>query len=141
MHELALSQGVLELLQAEARTAAIGSIQRVVLEVGTMAGVEVEALRFCFDAVTRETLAQGATLEIVSVPAKGGCNHCRASFPIQSLLEACPDCGAFGVHLLQGTELRVKEFEGEPAIVGMGLKETKQSQGTEKKHAPEIRTE
>ena len=128
MHELAISQGVLELLQAEASAADIGSIQRVVLEVGTMAGVELASLRFCFDAVTRRTLAQGAVLEIVSIPARGVCRHCGTNFFMKRLLEACPDCGAYGGQLLQGTELRVQSFEGEASNPGSEIGDSQQEQ-------------
>ena len=121
MHELALSEGILEMLETRAREAGIGSIQRVVLEVGALAGVEVESLQFCFDAVTRGSLAEGAELVIVPLPAIGLCRGCRVTFPLHHQLSECPRCGAMGARLVEGTELRLREFEGESSQVAPSL--------------------
>ena len=81
------------------------------LEIGQLSSVEVEALRFCFDAVTRATLAEGARLEIDTVPGAGWCMMCSASVPLPALYEACPRCGGYQVQPTAGTEMRVKDLE------------------------------
>jgi hypothetical protein len=43
-------------------------IARVTLEIGELAGVNVDALRFCFDVCATETVLAGAQLDIVRVP-------------------------------------------------------------------------
>ncbi len=112
MHELALSEGILDILTAQSRDARIGRVTRVVLEIGVLSGVEPEALRFCFDAVTRNSLADGAELHIESVGARGCCGACGREFPMAGFLEPCPHCAAYGVQPVAGMELRVREFEG-----------------------------
>ena len=64
MHEMSLAEGVLQLVEDGARANAATGVTAVWLEIGALAQVEVEALRFCFDAVTRGTVADGARLEI-----------------------------------------------------------------------------
>ena len=73
MHEMSLAEGMLQLVEDGARRNAAGAVKAVWLEIGTLAQVEVDALRFCFDAVTRGTLAQGARLEIVDTPGAAWC--------------------------------------------------------------------
>lgn len=112
MHELALSQSIVELLAELAAREGLRTVTRVVLEVGEAAGVECEALRFCFDAVTRRTLAEGAELCIEQPPARGRCGGCGREFSMTRGLAPCPHCGAWGARLVSGRELRLQAFEG-----------------------------
>ncbi len=112
MHELALSQSIVALLAEQCAREGMHTVTRVVLEVGEAAGVECEALRFCFDAVTRGTPAEGATLDIERTPARGRCVHCGREYPMPGGLAPCPHCAQWGARLVAGRELRVQAFEG-----------------------------
>ena len=63
MHELALCQEILAILEAEARRRRFTRVRAVRLEVGAFACASPDAIAFCFDAVMHETLADGATLD------------------------------------------------------------------------------
>ncbi|MCX8144851.1 MAG: hydrogenase maturation nickel metallochaperone HypA [Azovibrio sp.] len=110
MHEMALAEGVLQLVEDTARREGARRVQTVVLEIGALASVEVEALRFCFAAVTRDSLAAGAALEIQTVPGAGWCLPCGKRVPMRELHGACPNCGSYQVQPTAGTEMRVKEI-------------------------------
>ena len=111
MHEMSLAEGVLQLIEDAARQQPFAKVTAVWLEIGQMAGVEVEAMRFCFDAVTRGSIAEGARLEIIATPGSGWCMHCAATVAISELYDACPQCGQYQVQANGGTEMRVKELE------------------------------
>jgi hydrogenase nickel incorporation protein HypA/HybF len=111
MHEMSLAQGVLELIEDSARGQHFSRVRCVFLEIGALAGVEPEALSFCFDAVTRGSIAEGAALEIVTVPGTGWCVECGKTVAIAERHAACPVCGNFGLAPNGGTEMRVKELE------------------------------
>ncbi len=111
MHEMSLAEGVLQLVEDTARREGARRVKTVVLEIGTLASVEVEALRFCFDAVTRGSLAEGATLEIHPVQGAGWCLPCGATVPLEERYGICPRCGSCQVQPTAGTEMRVKEIE------------------------------
>lgn len=113
MHEMSLAEGVLQIVEEHAVAQGIGRVGSVVLEIGELAGVEVEALRFCFDAVTRATRLEGAALRIDALPGRGWCMACAESVAIAQLYDACPRCGSHQVQATGGTEMRVKEFFGE----------------------------
>ncbi|NIU77000.1 MAG: hydrogenase maturation nickel metallochaperone HypA, partial [Gammaproteobacteria bacterium] len=76
MHEMALSESILQVLEEQARAQGFSRVRRVRLEVGVLSCVEPEALRFHFGAVTRGSLAEGAELEVLPVPAAGWCLPC-----------------------------------------------------------------
>lgn len=111
MHEMSLCEGVVQILEDEARRHRFSGVTRVRLEIGALAAVEPEAMLFCFDAVTRGTLAEGAVLEIVPVAATAWCFDCSRSVPIASRLDACPLCGGDRLKPTTGDEMRVKDME------------------------------
>lgn len=110
MHEMSLAEGVLDLVVAAARREAAMRVRLVVLEIGQLSAVEPEALRFCFDAVTRDTLAADAVLEIEEVPGSGWCAHCAATVPMAERYSECPQCGGYPLQPTAGTEMRVREI-------------------------------
>lgn len=111
MHEMALCEGVLGVLEDAARRQGFRRVRVVRLEIGRFAGVEVEALRFCFDAVTRGTLAEGATLEILDLPGRAHCFDCATTVTIDHRLDPCPLCGSGRLAPTGGDEMRIKELE------------------------------
>lgn len=111
MHEMSLAEGILQLIEDTARRENLTRVRAVYLEVGELASVEVEALRFCFEAVIRESVAEGARLEIAQVPGSGWCLDCNEEVPMHDRLGGCPRCGGWRVQVTGGTEMRVKELE------------------------------
>jgi len=110
MHEMSLAESVLQIIEDNAARQGFRRVSAVYVELGRLAGVEVEALRFAFDAVTRDSVADGARLEIIDVPGQGWCLNCSETVPIDQLYDACPRCGAYQVHPSQGIDMRVKEL-------------------------------
>ena len=113
MHEMSLAEGMLQLVEDGARRNAAAGVKAVWLEIGALSQVEVDALRFCFDAVTRGSLAEGARLEIVTQPGLAWCMPCGAQVPIARRGDACPHCGSHQLQVVQGDEMRVTEIEVE----------------------------
>jgi hydrogenase nickel incorporation protein HypA/HybF len=111
MHELSLAESVIQIIEEAAVAQQFTQVRVVWIEVGSMAGVEQDAMRFCFDAVTRGTLAEGARLEMIEVPGTGTCTECGSVHPVANLLDTCPKCGSVAVQVEGGTGLRVKELD------------------------------
>jgi hydrogenase nickel incorporation protein HypA/HybF len=111
MHELSLAESVIQIIEHAAITQKFERVRVVWLEVGRMAGVEKDALTFCFDVVSRNTVAQDARLEIVDVPGLGTCSDCGGVHPVNALFDACPACGSYAVQVTGGTVMRVKELD------------------------------
>lgn len=111
MHEMSLAEGVLQLIEDAARKQEFTKVLAVWLEVGQLSGAEAEAMRFCFDAVTRGSIADGARLEIEATPGAGWCMQCAATVALGEVFGACPQCGTHQVQVTGGTELRVREIE------------------------------
>lgn len=113
MHEMSLAEGVLQLIEDAARREAFSRVKTVWLEIGQLSGVEPEAMAFCFDAVVRGSVADGARLEIVDVPGEAWCMQCSQPVTVAERYAACPRCGGYQLQVTGGSEMRVKELEVE----------------------------
>ena len=111
MHEMSLAEGVLQLIEDAARKDHFAKVTRVWLEIGQLSAVEPEAMLFCFEAVTRGSVAQGARLEIIAAPGTGWCPACAKTVPMAEVIGECPHCGGYPLRVTGGTEMRVKELE------------------------------
>ncbi len=108
---MSLAEGVLGIIEEHAASRQFATVRSVWLEIGELAGVEPDALRFCFDAVMRGSLAEGAVLNIVEVPGSGWCMECCETVPMHQRYGACPRCGGYRLQPTGGTEMRVRELE------------------------------
>lgn len=110
MHELSLASGVLTLVDDALRGQGRVRLERVVLEVGSLAGVEIAALRFALESLAPGSVLQDAAIEIDEVPARAWCMACAVPVPIHSRLDDCPRCRGRQLQPIGGTELRVREL-------------------------------
>lgn len=111
MHEMSLAESIIQIVEDTARSNGGGRVGLVLLEVGRLAGVEIDALRFCFDAASRSSLAAGARLVIEQPDGRAWCLPCGESVPLASLVDPCPKCGSHQLQVTGGTELKVREIE------------------------------
>lgn len=113
MHEMSLCEGVLRVLEEQARQQEFQRVKTVWLEIGDLAGVEKEAMRFGFDVVMKGSLADGARLEIIDIPGQAWCMQCMKPITIRQRFDPCSECGGHQLQVTGGDELRVKELEVE----------------------------
>jgi hydrogenase nickel incorporation protein HypA/HybF len=113
MHEMSLCESILQICEDEARRQGFTRVTRVRLEIGRLSGAEPEAMRFSFDAVTRGSLAEGATLEIIDMPGTAWCLPCGCEVEVQARFDACPRCGSYQVQVTGGDQMRIRDLEVE----------------------------
>ncbi|MES9876535.1 MAG: hydrogenase maturation nickel metallochaperone HypA [Candidatus Sedimenticola sp. 6PFRAG1] len=111
MHEMSLCEGILQVLEDNAKEQGYSKVKTVWLEIGELSGVEIEAMRFGFDAVMRNSLADGAKLEIIRLPGQAWCMQCAKNVVVKQRFDECPDCGSYQLQVTGGDEMRIKELE------------------------------
>jgi hydrogenase nickel incorporation protein HypA/HybF len=112
LHELSLTQNLIEIAEEHARRENATVITSVTIEIGALSGVMPEAVEFAFEACTKDTLADGATLEIRRIPALGRCQQCSQECAMESLLDGCSACDSYALDILKGQEM---------ALIGMEI--------------------
>ncbi|WP_231362896.1 hydrogenase maturation nickel metallochaperone HypA [Thioalkalivibrio sp. ALJT] len=108
---MSLAEGILRIIDDQAATRGFRCVLRVRLEIGELAGVEIEALRFAFDAVKANGIASQAVLEISTARGEGWCMDCGTTVPIAALYADCPLCGGARVRASGGMDMRVIDIE------------------------------
>ena len=111
MHEFSLCEGIIDTVTTQARQQGFSRVRRVWLEIGELANVDLEAPRFAFESVRRDTSAAAAELEIITLPSRAHCLDCGQTVAVQQHFDPCPLCGGYQWRLLSGVELRIKELE------------------------------
>jgi hydrogenase nickel incorporation protein HypA/HybF len=111
MHEMALCQGLMELIGDQRQQHPFDRVLRVVVEVGVLGHVDPHALEFAFEVHAKGSAAADAVLEIREMPARAWCMDCSESIAIDRRGDACPGCGGYTLIVEQGEEMRLKELE------------------------------
>lgn len=110
MHEMSITQSVVDICTEHANGR---RVLAVTLEIGDLAGVVSDAVEFCFQACTADTLLEGAVLTIERVEPAAVCQDCDQESRVSSYFDPCPACGSHRLSVTRGEELRVKDLEVE----------------------------
>jgi len=111
MHELSIAQNLIELVCDHADRAGESGVRTIHLRLGELSGFR-RALCFCFDAVARGTICEGARLVIEDVPLTVHCSHCDAvKRPRARYNFRCPTCGMPTPKVVTGWEMQVVAVE------------------------------
>ena len=110
MHEMTIAMNIVDIICKQANDENAHKINSVDLEIGELSGIMIESLEFCFEAACKNTLADGAGLNINTIKAEAFCKSCNKNFAIESDFSPCPTCDNFNYELLKGKELLIKSF-------------------------------
>jgi hydrogenase nickel incorporation protein HypA/HybF len=112
MHELAVTQSILEIVLRHAEAAGADRILSVNLIIGELTGFVDDSIQFYFDFLSKDTPAQDAQLIFERIPPRARCQECGADYtPPNSRLWTCPECGALGGDVIAGREFSVASIE------------------------------
>lgn len=111
MHELAIMDSALTMALDQAQKAGALRVHAIRLRIGTLSGVVPEALQFAFEALATGTLAEGASLDIESVPARFWCATCTREFQSDDFFAECPACHRPSGELRAGREMELASME------------------------------
>jgi hydrogenase nickel incorporation protein HypA/HybF len=114
VHELGLCEGILEAVE---RRAAGRRVTGVRVRVGARHRVVESALDQAFALVSQGTVADGAAVDLVVVPARIRCPNCGHEGEAADALAACPACGGLDLETSGGDELILEAIYLEEADV------------------------
>ena len=113
MHEMGIANSVLDAVRAEAARFPGTYPVKVCVRIGEIAAIDQEALRFCFEALTRETDLESLELQIEVCPRRNRCMACRVDFMVHDYDTRCPQCGQIATVCIGGDELELAYLEVE----------------------------
>ncbi|ASG67014.1 putative hydrogenase nickel incorporation protein HypA 2 [Francisella halioticida] len=109
MHEFSLCQSVISIAEKIPKDSS-KQIAKVIVKIGTLAGVDIESFEFWFPVATKESILEQAKLEIIHEQAIAKCKVCEYEFELTKLYEQCPSCGSFEKDILKGKNMLVESI-------------------------------
>lgn len=113
MHELSITQNIVAIVVEQSQGA---KVQKIVLEIGKLTAIMPDAIKFCFDICSQNTVLENANLEIRQITGLALCRQCGTEFVLEKPFGIC-NCGSVSFDLIAGEELLIKEIEVEELCV------------------------
>lgn len=110
MHEISIASGILRIVQASAAREHFCRVAQLQLEIGSLAGVEAQALRFALRAMMSDTCLEDSEISINEIHGNADCLDCMANVEISSHLDACPRCGSYALQATGGFDVRIADL-------------------------------
>jgi hydrogenase nickel incorporation protein HypA/HybF len=118
VHELSITQSLLELALQQAEAAGARRVTDLNLVIGDLSSVLDECVQFYWDMLSENTPAAGSRLHFRRVPAQMSCRDCGATSELRRIQPACPHCGGCRLQVTAGDEFYLDsiDIEKEPLL-------------------------
>jgi hydrogenase nickel incorporation protein HypA/HybF len=113
MHELAITQSMLDIVLEKAKESGARKVGAINLVIGELSGFVEESVRFYFDFLAKNTIAEGADLNFKPVSPRARCRSCDKPFEIKELDWSCPQCRGSDIEITAGKELFIESIDVE----------------------------
>jgi len=110
MHELAVAQSILNIVEESVRKNNATEVTELELEIGVFAGIEYESLEFALKVVSGNSILSNAVIVVLRPEGKAICQECGLTFRLENLFAPCPACNGYKYNIVGGKELRVKSL-------------------------------
>ena len=111
MHELSVCQALIAQLEELAHRELAQRVERVLVGVGPLSGVEPQLLQRAYPLAAVGTLAQDSELAIENRPVRVHCQQCNEDSDASASRLLCAHCGNWRTTLLSGDELMLIQVE------------------------------
>jgi hydrogenase nickel incorporation protein HypA/HybF len=111
MHELSVCLSLLDQVERIAREHGAERVERILLRIGPLSGVEGPLLANAYPLAAAGTIAEHAVLDIEAAQVRVRCNDCGAETDAQPNRLLCADCGSYRTRLIAGDEMLLANLE------------------------------
>lgn len=127
MHELSVTESILDIALRHAHQAQARSITDIYLVLGDLSSIVDDSIQFYWDMLSEGTLAEGARLHFERIQTELECLECQVRYSPKESDLSCPECDSRKVKILAGEEFFVDAIEVE--LDNEGTRETAGEQG------------
>jgi len=111
MHEFWVTENILDIALKEAEKAQARKITKINLVVGELSGFVPDCIEFYFDTMSKNTIAEKASLKFELTPAQLRCRDCSRVFEPKESGWQCPQCHSQSVEITGGQKLYLASME------------------------------
>lgn len=121
MHELAVTENILNIAVQHARQANAMRVTSLHLVIGQLSSIVDDSVQFYWDMISAGTVCEGAQLHFERRPAMLRCLDCGQTYTLNRELTDCPNCHSARIKIVSGEEffLDSMEVEAESAVNGV----------------------
>lgn len=113
MHETAIAQEILRIVERAAKQGGAKRITKIRLVAGELRAIVPQTLEWCFTFVSGGTIAEGAKIELEVVPVRVRCKSCGQESTISQAEFVCSSCRSSDLEVVTGMEFIVRDIEVE----------------------------
>ena len=113
MHELSVTQSILEIALRHAKKSNAARIVNIHIVMGELSTMVDDSIQFYWDMIAEGTIAHGANLHFRRVPAELQCMACFTKYHPKEMELLCPNCGSVGAKVIAGEECSVEAIDVE----------------------------
>lgn len=114
MHELSVTESILEIAVRHANQAKAKRVTNLYLVIGQLASIVDDSVQFYWDIVSKGTIAEGAVLHFHRLPARLLCQECNHQYTPSESGFSCPKCQSDRVKVVSGDEFFMEAIDVEP---------------------------
>lgn len=111
MHELSVCNALIEQVEDIARQHNAVRVDKIILRIGPLSGIEPPLLAHAYPVASAGTLAEDAELVIESMPVKVRCAQCGTETEVEPNRLLCGTCGDFRTNVVSGDEMLLASLE------------------------------
>jgi hydrogenase nickel incorporation protein HypA/HybF len=113
VHELPVTESILEISLRRAKEANATRITGLYLVIGQLSSLVDDSIQFYWDIIAKDTIAEGAILHFRRIPAEFQCMACATMFRPDGEDLSCPSCGNIGARIAAGDEFFLEAIDVE----------------------------
>jgi hydrogenase nickel incorporation protein HypA/HybF len=111
MHELAVTESILEISLRHAEEAGAERIKDLHLVIGQLSSFVDDSIQFYWEMISKDTPAEGSQLHFRRIPAEMQCQACEQRFSPGELDFNCPACGGVDVRITAGDAFYIEAMD------------------------------
>lgn len=113
MHELAVTQSILDIVLDHAGKAKATKVSKIYLVIGDLSTIVDESVQFYWEIIAKDTVAEQAELIFRRVAASFECLDCQTVYQLDGHSIFCPTCGSSRIKILSGEEFYIEAIDVE----------------------------
>ena len=108
---MSIALGIVDIANQTCEKAHKSCVTEIGLEIGTLAGIQLDALEFVWPLAVKGTVLENAEKIIQKTQGEAICLECNHFFEVNQHYDCCPKCNSYFKDIIKGKELRVKYLE------------------------------
>jgi hydrogenase nickel incorporation protein HypA/HybF len=113
MHELSVTESILEISLRHAKKVDAKRITNLYLVIGQLASIVDDSVQFYWDIISKDTIADGSKLHFRRIPATLMCKECDNQFTPDGSGYECPKCKGSNIKIISGEEFFMEAIDVE----------------------------